>query len=89
MGCGSPIMKLVAKVSMFLSSLAAIHQGLVAVGYNALDVLRLHEYGRPIGYVFGIAGIISLVMLCMWCMKHHGCGCSCGSCSSGSCGSCK
>jgi uncharacterized membrane protein YuzA (DUF378 family) len=83
MDCCSPLMKMIAKVSLFLSSLAAIHQGLVAVGYNALDVLKLHEYSQPLGYIFGIAGITSLVMLCMWCMKSH-CGAACN-CSSGSC----
>lgn len=78
-GCCSPIVKLIAKISMFLSALAAIHLGLMAIGYDAVSVLRLHEYARPIGYIFGIAGIISLVMLCLWCMKHHNC--SCPSCS--------
>jgi uncharacterized membrane protein YuzA (DUF378 family) len=80
MGNCSPVMKIVAKVSMFLSSLAAINEGLQAIGYDALSVLRLHEYARPLGYIFGIAGIISLVMLCMWCMKH-GCGCGSSNCT--------
>ena len=75
---------MIAKVSLFLSSLAAIHQGLLAVGYNVLDVLRLHEHAQVLGYIFGIAGVISLVMLCMWCMKSHCNGASCH-CSSGSC----
>lgn len=83
MDCCSPVMKMVAKVALFLSSLAAIHQGLVAVGYNALDVLRLNEHAQMLGYIFGIAGVISLVMLCMWCMKNH-CSASCH-CAAGSC----
>lgn len=78
-GCHSPAMKMVAKISMFLSSLAAIHQGLMAIGYNGLEVLKLHAYAQPLGYIFGIAGVISLVMLCMWCMKGH-CDSSCSSC---------
>jgi uncharacterized membrane protein YuzA (DUF378 family) len=81
-GC-SPLMKIIAKVSMFISALAAIHMGLMEIGYNALDVLKLGEYARPLGYIVGIAGLISLVMLCMWCMKHH---CTCdtkGSCTCG------
>ena len=69
--CNSPVMKIVAKVAVFLSALAAIHEGLIAVGYNALDVLRLHAYTQPLGYIFGIAGIISLITLFMCCMKGH------------------
>lgn len=78
--CCSPIMKLVCKVSMFLSAIAAIHLGLMAIGYDALTVLKLHEYSQYLGCIFGVAGVISLVTLCMWCMKH---GCSCG--ATGSC----
>lgn len=81
-GC-SPLMKIIAKVSMFISALAAIHMGLMEIGYNALDVLRLGEYTKPLGYIIGLAGLISLIMLCMWCMKHN---CTCdtkGSCSCG------
>lgn len=80
MGCCSPLLKLIAKVSMFLSSLAAIHLGLMSIGYDALTVFRLHEYTQYLGYIFGIAGVISLVCLCMWCMKHH-CNCGAGSCN--------
>lgn len=87
MNCCSPAMRLIAKVSMFLSSLAAIHLGLMSIDYDALSVLRLHEYARPLGYIFGIAGVISFVMLCMWCMtKYHGsCNCTYGSSSGCSC----
>lgn len=81
MDCCSPVMKMIAKVALFLSSLAAIHQGLIAVGYNALDVLKLHEHAQILGYIFGIAGVVSLVMLSMWCMRSHGaCHCSSGTC---------
>ncbi len=70
MDCCSPLMKMIAKVAFFLSSIAAIHQGLLAIGYNGLEVLKLQEHAQVLGYIFGIAGVISLVMLCMWCMKN-------------------
>lgn len=79
----SPAMKIVAKISLLISSLAAIHMGLMEMGYNLVDTMKLAEYSRPLGYIVGIAGVISLVMLLMWCMKPH---CGCGSGSSGSCG---
>ena len=84
--CCSPVMKLVCKVSMFLSSLAAIHAGLLATGYDVIGSMRLHEYARPIGYIFGIAGLISLIMLIMWCTKSRAAcaNCNCDSKGSGS-----
>lgn len=75
-GCHSPVMKLVAKLSIFLSALAGIHQGLMALGYNVLPMIKLQEYSHIINYVFGVAGVITLVMLVMWCVSHH---CECGS----------
>ena len=81
MDCCSPVMRMIAKVALFLSSIAAIHQGLLALGYNGLEVLKLQEHAQVLGYIFGIAGVISLVMLVMWCMKCR-CSSSCN-CSSG------
>ncbi len=70
MNC-SPAMKIVAKISMLICSLAAIHMGLMEMGYNLIDTMKLAEYARPLGYIVGIAGVISLVMLILWCTKSH------------------
>lgn len=75
-GCCSPVMKLVAKISIFLSALAGICQGLMALGYDVLSMVKLQEHARIVGCIFGVAGVITLVMLIMWCMSHH---CACGS----------
>ena len=67
--CCSPAMKMVAKISGIIASLGSIHLGLTAMGRDPLALLKLHEYSRELGYLFGLAGLVSLVMLILWCMK--------------------
>ncbi len=68
--------------SWLLCSLAAIHMGLVAMGYNIFmtNFMQMSMQGLigPIHYLMGIAGVISLGMFVLACMGA--CGCNSGSC---------
>ena len=72
-------MKLLHSVVCLLTSLAALHIGLMAVGYNLLGTGFLGGFARPIEYIFGLAGIAGLVM---WVL--HTFFCDCLSCGTGS-----
>ncbi len=68
----SPVMKLVGNVVWLITALASIHIGLMALGYNVLDMAHISQFSRTIDYVIGVAGVISLLMMIMW----LGSGCS-------------
>ncbi len=70
----SPAMKIVASVVWALTAIGCIHIGLLALNYNFLSMAPLVHFARPLEYIFGIAGVISLVLFVM----HSGC-CWCGS----------
>ncbi len=61
----SPALKMAHHVLCFVTALGALHVGLVAMGYNLLGFPFLVAFARPIEYIFGLAGLASLVMLFM------------------------
>ena len=69
-------MKLFHHVVCFLTALAAIHVGLMAMGYNLLGMGFLVQFAKPIDYIFGLAGVAAVVMFFM----HIFCDCA-GGCS--------
>lgn len=69
----SPAVKTLASVVWAITSLAAIHIGLSALGYNFLAFPAFSSLARPVEYLIGVSGVISLVFLVM----HGGC-CWCG-----------
>jgi hypothetical protein len=69
----SPAMRTLASVVWVITSLAAIHIGLSALGYNVFASPMLGGVSRPVEYLIGIAGVISFAFLVM----HSGC-CWCG-----------
>lgn len=75
----SPAMKSVGIILWALTSLGALHVGLMAMGYNLLAFAPLMSFAKPIEYIIGIAGLISFVLLVM----HGGC-CACADCNCGS-----
>jgi hypothetical protein len=68
----SPAMHFIGAAACVISSIGAIHIGLLAMGYNLLNMQFLMGLARPIEYLFGIAGVISLVLFIM-----YGCCCHC------------
>ena len=76
------IKAIVGMSAWLLCSLAAIHMGLIAMGYNIFMTnfmqMNMQSLIVPIHYLVGIAGIVSLGMFVMACMG--GCGCNGGSC---------
>lgn len=58
-------MKLLGSVVWVLTALAALHLGLVALGYNVLSLANLGNLEKPLAYVFGLSGVASLVMFFM------------------------
>jgi uncharacterized membrane protein YuzA (DUF378 family) len=72
-------MRLLCMIVCLITSLGAIHLGLLALGYNTLDMLHIMLYERYVYYIVGICGVISLVKLVMGaCSSHCGhCGASC------------
>lgn len=61
--------KLTGKIVWGLTALGSLHQGLVSLGYDVPAMVGLHDLSRPLGLVFGIAGVLSLIMLiscCCW-----------------------
>jgi len=57
-----------------LTSLAALHVGMMSMGWNMMSMGFLANFTRPIEMIFGIAGAIGLVL---WVM--HTFFCDCGS----------
>lgn len=69
----SPVMKMVGMAVWVITALGAVHVGLGALGYNLLAHPMFMSLARPLEYLVGLAGVLSLVMLVM----HGGC-CWCG-----------
>ncbi|MGB8467861.1 MAG: hypothetical protein WCE21_02565 [Candidatus Babeliales bacterium] len=67
-------MRLVHHVACFLTAICALHVGLHALGYDVFSRIPfLASNELYISYVFGVAGLISLI--CM--VIHSTCGCHC------------
>jgi len=74
----SPLMRTVGMLSWVITALASIHVGLCPLGYNLFktEMMRMSFPAliAPLHYLVGLAGLVSLLMLCMaWTQK-----CSCG-----------
>lgn len=89
----SPLMRFVGMLVWLLTALCALHEGLMALGYDLYSYVGLTahpEAAKIVSYVFGVAGLISLVMF-VGALTCRGCGCcsksDAGSCCS-KCGSC-
>jgi len=83
------LMKHIKKVAGLINSLAALHLGLSALGYNIFSypmILDRFGWALPyINYAFGVSGLVFLVMWVMCCVSCSSC-CSSGSHGCGSCG---
>jgi uncharacterized membrane protein YuzA (DUF378 family) len=76
----SPVMKFLALGSWVITALASINIGLAAMGYDFFQsnfvLTNMMGLIKPMYYIIGIAGLISLVLFIMACMG----GCAkCGS----------
>jgi hypothetical protein len=72
----SPALHMFYHVVFFLSALGALHVGLLAMGYNVLGMPFLMNLAKPIEYIFGLAGLISLVLM----IFMHSMVCNCSGC---------
>ena len=70
----SPILHFVGKVSWIITALFSIHIGLMQLGVNLLKHESLMRFMPYIHYTVGVAGLVSLVMLVMACIKKCNCG---------------
>lgn len=79
----SPILRFVGMIVWVITALAAIHMGLLAMGYDVIAKAGLSNMDTTIMYIVGISGVISLALFIMmiFCKKGCGCGCQCSSCS--------
>ena len=81
----SPFCKFFGMAAWLLTALCATHEGLITLGYDVWGKLGVSpETAKILGYVFGIAGVYSLVMffMALFCKR-----CCCGSnkCSGAEC----
>jgi hypothetical protein len=67
--------RLLHHVVEFINAVCAIHVGLLALGYNALEMGLFMQFAKPIEYIFGISGVIGIIMVIM-----HATLCGCHSC---------
>lgn len=51
------------KIVNVVTAVGSLHLGLQAVGYDLPMMLGRGDLGHVLGYVFGIAGVASIVML--------------------------
>lgn len=70
------ILKSLAGASWLITALGSLHVGLQELGYNLLSHPMLMGSSHIFGYVFGLAGLVSLVMFVMHCCGEHMCNCS-------------
>lgn len=70
----SPLMKTLMDAAILLTAVCAINQGLQAFQYDLMAMLPAAVAGYA-GYVFGAAGVYSLVMFFMGCCHEGSCGC--------------
>jgi len=61
----SPALKMVWDVAVVLSALCAIHVGLVELGFDVMAMGGLTELKMYVNYIFGIAGVTTLVLFIM------------------------
>jgi len=56
-----------------LTALGSIHLGLIGLGFNILEMPffmdNLAMLDKPIHYLFGVAGVLSLVMMVQGCSE--------------------
>lgn len=73
----SPVMKAVGTAIWVIVAIGAINWGLDALGYNIFTTnfvqMNLAQFIYPIKLIIGVAGLLSLVMFTMHCMR----GCTC------------
>jgi dipeptide/tripeptide permease len=69
----TPLMKTVGMAVWFLTALCAMYVGAVAWGYDFLAHPSLAHFRMPLVYIFGIAGVVSMVMFLMAVLGKHGC----------------
>ncbi len=76
--------RLIANLTWLITSLGAIHLGLVALGYDIFTttffLTTAHSWVMPIHYVVGVAGLMSLLMYfymmtCSCCDASGNCSC--------------
>lgn len=72
----SPGMYALTAAVWIITAIGSLHVGLMAMGYNMLHMQFLAGLARPIEYIFGIAGVLSLILFvvhgsCCHCDKHH------------------
>jgi uncharacterized membrane protein YuzA (DUF378 family) len=73
----SPALRALAGIVWVITAIGCIHIGLLALGYNLLGIQFLAGLTKPIEYIFGAAGVISLLLFFM-----HSATCKCnGSCT--------
>lgn len=77
----SPLMKVLALGSWVITALASINVGLAPMGYDFFQssfvMNNMMSLIKPMYYIIGIAGLISLAMFVMACMGGcHKCGSS-------------
>lgn len=79
----SPVMKTVSKVVWVITALASINIGLMPMGYDFFTadfLIGNMNMLNLIRYIIGAAGVVSLIMCVMCCMKGD-CGCEPRACS--------
>lgn len=61
-----PGAKLIVPISWIITGLAALHIGLVAVGFDVTTtnfvMTHLMSFAKPIQYIVGLSGLFSLLM---------------------------
>jgi len=61
--------KATGKIIWAITAIGSLHHGMVSLGYDLPTMIGLHDLSKPVGIVFGIAGLLSLIMLiscCCW-----------------------
>lgn len=77
----SPIIKIVSIAVWFITAVSAVFVGLSATGFSIFEInfLMAHPmFSTILTYAIGVAGVVSLLMFCMF-MSKGGCACGCGS----------
>jgi uncharacterized membrane protein YuzA (DUF378 family) len=63
------------------SALGALHVGLIAMGYDIfmqpVFLTTLVDWVKPIQYIIGISGLLSLVMYFLAMISRNNCSCCC------------
>lgn len=74
----SDFKKMLCLAVCFINSIAALHLGFMAFGYNILNMGFLANLATPLAYLFGISGTLGLVM---WFMQIFYCKCYTSGCA--------